>query len=227
MKNIIRSAITLLFIGCFLYVSHSEETSNFPWLMTIYKYEHLTKQQKNIYLYAYFETVGFILYGYTNQKDSSAMKTINAWIDCIMETKGSEKWSPYIGWIFGNNIDKSPAYILLNQVSPIVCEGYEEKAGTKLRALTLYDYTNWENFSIKDKSVYISGYIDTAASLEMRLKDAGIKNNLRDLQIVIEATGIDGILSDVMKTQFEKNYPLPWSISRGLGAAHKRVFSDD
>ncbi len=53
-----------------------------------------------------------------------------------------------------------------------------------------------------------------------------MKNDVRDLQIVIEATGIDGNLSDVIEIKLERQYSLPWSMSRGLGTARKRVFPD-
>jgi hypothetical protein len=225
MKNIIRWVTISLLIGCFSFVAHGKEKNEFPWLMTSYKHAHLTTEQKQIYLNAYFETMGFILYSYLDHKDSKAMKQLNAWIDCVTETKQSVNWSPDVGWLFGKNLDKSAAYVLYNEVSPLICEGYTEKAGTQVRTLKLYDYGEWEQWSIKDKAVYLSGYIDTVASFQMRLRDAGMKNDLRDLQIVIEATGIDGILSDIMKIKFERQYPLPWSVSRGLGAAHKRVLS--
>lgn len=223
--TICRLTISLL-IGCFSFVAHGKEKTEFPWLMTPYKHAHLTPEQRQIYLNAYFETMGFILYSYLPRKDSSAMKQLNAWIDCVMETKDSKKWSPDLGWIFGENLDKSAAYILYNEVSPQICEGYTEKAETRVRTLKIYSYDDWEKWSLKDKAVYLSGYVDTVASFQMRLRDAGMKNDLQDLQIVIEAIGIDGILSDVMKMKFEHQYPLPWSISRGLGAARKRVFLD-
>lgn len=207
-------------------MAHGKEKSEFPWLMTPYKHAHLTLEQRQIYLNAYFETIGFILYSHLPPKDSSAMKQLNAWIDCVMETKDSGKWSPDLGWISGENLDKSAAYILYNVVSPHICEGYTEKPGTRVRTLKIYSYDDWEKWSLKDKAVYLSGYVDTVASFQMRLRDAGMKNDVRSLLIVIEATGIDGILSDVMKIKFERQCPLPWSISRGLGAARKRVFSD-
>lgn len=225
MKTIIRWVTVSLLIGCFPFVAHGKEKNEFPWLMTSYKHAHFTTDQKQIYLNAYFETMGFILYNYLDHKDFKAMKQLNAWNDCVTETKQSVNWSPDLGWLFGKNLDKSAAYVLYNEVSPLICKEYTEKAGTQVRSLNLYNYGEWEKWSIKDKAVYLSGYIDTVASFQMRLRDAGMKNDVRDLQIVIEATGIDGILSDIMKIKFEQQYPLPWSISRGLGAAHKRVFS--
>ena len=222
----IRRVMIFLLIGWFSSVAHGEEKREFPWLMTSYKHTHLNPEQKRIYLNAYFETIGFILYSYLRREDTNALKHQNAWINCVMETKDSERWSPDLRWIFGKNLNKSAAYVLYNVVSPLVCKGYLEKAGTQVRILKIYSYGDWEKWSIKDKAIYLSGYIDAAASFQMRLRDFGKKNHVRDLRIVIEATGIDGILSDVMKTDFERQYPLPWSISRGLGAARRRVFSD-
>lgn len=207
-------------------VASGKEKTEFPAQITSYKHAHLTPEQRKIYLNAYFETMGFILYSFISEKDSGAIKDLNAWIDCVMETKDWETWSPELSWTFGENLDKSAAYILYNKVSPLICKGFEKNAGTQVRTLKIYSYDDWEKWSIKDKAVYLSGCVDTVASFEMRLKDAGLKNRLRDLQIIIEATGIDGILSDVMKIEFERQLPLPWSISRGLGAARKRVFSN-
>ena len=195
--------------------------------MTSYKHGHLTPEQKKIYLYAFFETMGFILYSYLSHEDPNAMKHLNAWIDCVMETKDSATWSPDLSWTFAENLNKSASYILYNKISPLICKDYLEKAGSKVRTLKIYNYNDWENFSLKDKAVYLSGYLDTVASFQMRLKSAGKSNDLRNLEIVLEATGIEGILSDVMKTDFEQDYPLPWSISRGLGATRKRVFSEN
>jgi hypothetical protein len=125
---------------------------------------------------------------------------------------------------FGHQTTDNPCYsISVPDSSALICKKYTKKAGTQVRTLKIYSYDDWEKWSLKDKAVYISGFVDTVASVEMRAKDAGMKNDLRDLQIVIEATGIDGILSDVMKINFERQYPLPWSIARGLGAARKRV----
>jgi len=225
-KGTICRLTIFLLIGFFSFVAHGKEKSEFPWLMTPYKHAHLTPEQKQIYLNAYFETMGFILYSYYPRKDSSAMKQLNAWIDCVMKTRDSKQWSPAIGWIFGENLDKSAAYILYNEVSPQICKGYTEKAGTRVRTLKIYSYDDWEKWSLKDKAVYLSGYIDSVASFQMRLRDAGMKNYVRDLQIVIEVTGIDGILSAVTKIKFERKYPLPWSLSRGLGTARKRDFPD-
>ncbi len=225
MKNIMRWVMISLLIVCIPFVTHGKEKSEFPWLMNLYKHVHLTIEQKAIYLNAFFETTGFIFYSYLDHKDFKSMKQLNAWIDCVTETKQSVNWSPELGWLYGENLEKSAAYVLYNKVSPLICKEYTEKAGTKVRILKLYNYGEWEKWSIKDKAVYVSGYIDTVASFQMRLREAGMKNDIRDLQILIEATGIDGILSDIMKIKFEQQYPLPWSISRGLGAAHKRVLS--
>ena len=224
-KNLTLRLVTFLVIGWFSCVATAGEKSDFPWLMTSYKYDHLNPDQKRIYLNAYFETAGFVLYGHAPREDARAMKNLNTLIDCVTETKDKEIWSPNLDWGFGKNLDKSVAYVLHNTISPLVCKEYAEKAGTKDRVLRIYTYRDWEKWSIKDKAVYVSGYLDTGASFQMRLRDAGVRNDLQDLSIVIDATGIDGILSDVMKIKFEPQYPLPWSISRGLGVARDRIFS--
>jgi len=222
----IRFYICLVFF-CFSAVSHAQTPSGFPWLMTQYKYDHLSDKQQDIYLNSFFESAGFILYSYLPHDNPDAVKTMNTWFDCVNETKDSKnKWSPWASWMSGENLDKSPAYILYNVVSPLVCEGYEERADSELRVLRIYSYDDWLDWSIKNKAVYLAGYVDTVASFQMRMRDKGVDDDLGDLLILIEAYGIEGILSDVMNVNFETQYPLPWSISRGMGAAKRRVFTD-
>ena len=220
----VKLAIILIFY-LFTFSAYGEKRDSFPWLMTPHKHAHLTKEQEKIYLYAYFETVGFILYGHTSQSDPEQIKQTNTWIDCVNDTKNSEKWTPQYGWGLADHLDKSAAYVLYNVVSPLVCEGYFEKADSKVRVLQLFSYPEWDKWSLKDKSVYISGYLDTVVSFQMRLKEAGMQNDLRDIQILVEATGIDGVLSEVIKIKFEKQNPLPWSVSLGVGSARKNVQS--
>ena len=86
-----------------------------------------------ISLNAFFETVGYILYSYLSHEDPNAMKHLNAWIDCVMETKDSATWSPDLSWRFAENLNKSAAYILYNKTAPLICEGHFEKAGTQAR----------------------------------------------------------------------------------------------
>ncbi len=190
--------------------------------MDLYKHAHLNKKQEKIYLYAYFETVAFIIYG--NAPRDELGKELNTWINCVKNTKLSN-WISLLNWNFSEHLDKSAAYVLYNKVSPVVCADHLKNTDTKVRVLKLFDYNDWRKWSIKDKSVYISGYLDTVASFQIILKEQGEENDLRDLEIVIEAIGIDGILSEVVKTKFKKQHPLPWSISRGLGNARKQVMS--
>jgi hypothetical protein len=217
--------VTLFVVGWFSCAAIGADKSDFPWLMTPYKYAHLNPEQRRIYLNAYFEAAGFVLYNYAPREAAGAMKNLNIWIDCVTETRNKETWSPDLDWVFGKNLDKSVAYVLYNTVSPLVCKEYAEKAGTTDKMLRIYTYRDWKEWSTKEKAVYVSGYIDTVASFQMRLRDAGAPNDLKDLRIVIEVTGIGGIVSDVMKIQFEPQYPLPWSVSRGLGAARDRILS--
>ena len=49
-----------------------------------------------------------------------AIKHLNAWIDCVMETKDTATWSPDLSWTFAENLNKSASYILYNKISPLV-----------------------------------------------------------------------------------------------------------
>ena len=203
-------------------VVYCEDQQEFPWQMNMYKYAHLSANQKKIYLYSYFETIGFVLYSYT--ADRNDKNYLSEWIDCVLKTKDSNTWTPEFGWSLGHDLKKSAAYVLYNKVSPVVCKKRSAELKSGAQVLILYNYSDWEKFSIKDKAVYLAGYLDTIASIEMRRKAAGGENDLRTLRIIIEAAGIDGILSDVLEVEFERKYPLPWSISRGLGITKMKIF---
>ena len=230
MRSSIWAAVVLL-VSLLSLVNSAEKVeaeSLFPWLMTNYKHAHLTDKQKAIYRDAVFETAGFILYGRANGKNPNRIKTLNAWTNCVNKLRDNPSWSPNLSWRWGKDLDKSAAYVLYNLVAPLKCqpyfEYYEEAEGSPRKILRLFNFEDWEAFSLKEKAVYVSGYVDLAAVLELRKKEAGVKSSLRDIQIIIEATGIDGILDEVLKIQFEKQFPLPWSIARGFGAARDRVF---
>lgn len=229
MRSSIWAAVVLLISLLSLVNSakKAEAESSFPWLMTNYKHAYLTDKQKAIYRDAFFETSAFILYGRANSKNPNRIKTLNAWINCINKLRDNPSWSPNLKWAFGEDLDKSAAYVLYNSVAPMKCqpyfEYYEDTEGTTRKILRLFSYEDWEAFSLKEKAVYVSAYVDMAAVLELRKKEAGVKSSLHDIQIIIEATGIDGILDEVLKTQFEKQFPLPWSIAQGFGAARDRI----
>ncbi len=185
--------ILLIIFSSFFGISQAREMSGFPWQTTAIKYSDLSPEQKQIYLNAYFETTGFILYNYLDKNDPNAMKHLNALIDCVGETNDLKKWSPNIGWIWGDNLDKSAAYILYNTVSPIVCEDYLDKADTQARTLKIYNYSDWKKWSKEDKTIYLSGYIDTTASFFMRLYNTGEKKDIENLITVVKTAGIDGM----------------------------------
>lgn len=217
--------LALLFITIFVSNTAAEQgATSFPWLMTSYRYSHLTSVQENIYRHAYFETMGFLLYGSSDKNDHAQMKILNGWIDCVASTKNENFWKNV--WVLGDDVDKSAAYVLHRTLAPVQCKEYFEKAGTEPRVLQLYEYSDWDKWSIEDKSIYLSGYIDTVASVEMHKMEFGAPNYLRELGMVVDARGETSILSDIMETNSRGNYPLPWFIARGLSVSLEKVRSE-
>jgi|GEM_PF-4841454 len=102
--------------------------------------------------------------------------------------------------MFGDALDKSAAYIFYNVVSPIVCEGFPGNENATPKNLELFNYGDWGKWSIKDKAVYISGYIDTVVSSQMRLRDAGVKNDL-----VVGVIALLGSLLDLVCQRLRKS----------------------
>src|SRR5262245_51785468 len=70
----------------------NDVANGFPVLMTNYKYDHLSNEQRRIYLYAFFEALSFVLYGMSQEGD---VRILNAWSNCVAKTKDSGLWSSF------------------------------------------------------------------------------------------------------------------------------------
>jgi hypothetical protein len=213
-------------VASFSFTHPATAGDTFPWLIKTYKHSHLSDKQKAIYRDAFFETSSFLIYGHTGQVGPHQFKHLNAWTNCVLQTRNRKSWTPNLNWTFAKDLDKSGAYVLYNSAAPIICKSHTEAAGKTPKFLKLFSYEDWLRFSLKEKATYVSGFVDMAATLEHRKKEFSGKSSLRDIQIVIEAIGIEGILDEVLRVKFETKFPLPWSIARGFGAARNRVFQN-
>jgi hypothetical protein len=61
-------------------------------------------------------------------------------------------------------------------------------------------------------------YVETFFAGSQRAKDTA---NERMLDNCIATVGIEGLISSMEQAKIEWQYPLPWSVSRALGAACK------
>ena len=64
-------------------------------------------------------------------------------------------------------------------------------------------------------------YVETSFAGSQRAKDT---ENERKLDTCIARVGIEGLITSLERTSMEWQYPLPWSVSRALGAACKKVW---
>ena len=214
-----RTFLVSLILLCLAATGLAED--KFPWQVSMDKYARLSPEQQQIYLDSFFESMFFIMYGMTDPTNSEALRQINGWIDCVNESRQTGTWSADLSWSLAE--DKSAAYVLYTKVSPLICKGFEKKSGTTRRLLKIYSFDDWERWSRKTKSVYLAGFLDTIATFEMRMKESGMQNDLRDLRILIEAVGIDGILSVAITIKSDKKSPLPWVMAASLGSVRKKV----
>jgi hypothetical protein len=61
-------------------------------------------------------------------------------------------------------------------------------------------------------------YVETVYVATQRAKDT---ENERKLDICLASAGIEGLVSSMEEIKIEWQFPLPWSVSRALGATCK------
>jgi|GEM_PF-5294687 len=86
-----KTATIFFIIVCFSSLAFGEEKDDFPWLIKSYKHGYLTTEQQRIYLFAFFETVNYILYNNLPREDPRSKKMRSAWNDCVLATKNEKK----------------------------------------------------------------------------------------------------------------------------------------
>lgn len=223
LKNIARQLARVIIMASAGLAFNAAQAEAFPVLMNPYQYVDLSEEQREIYRDSYFETIGFLMYGYLDPADMNGAKMLNALIDCAHESRGNPVWTNYSSWILGKHVEKSGAWLLYNQITPRECAKYLDDAGTNTRLLKLRSHREWAEWSDHDRAIYLQGYLDTAAAMQMRLKAEGHPNYFDEFAELLNTMDVAQILGHVKKVEFEPQYPLPWSISRGVGHAVERM----
>jgi hypothetical protein len=218
----VRSILVALIVVPCLSVSAVAE-DKFPWQATMRKFVKMTSDQKQIYLDSFFESMFFILYGITDANNPEALKEVNGWIDCVIQTRKVKNWTPDLSWALAENMDKGAAWVLYHKVAPVICHGFDKNAGTNRRLLRIYTFEDWERWAFKTKAIYLAGFLDTMATFEDRLKEQGMQNHLAELRTLIESVGIDGILAEAVKIRSESKLPLAWTMAAGVEVARNKT----
>lgn len=186
-----------------------------PRLMTEYKWAALAERQREIYVKGFLETVSFILYSHSRQDDEQHAKTFSDWTACA-ERQPLSSWQT-LDWNIRGELDKTVAAQFYD-IGPIVCKEFVGKGDKKWRTVWLLKPAEWKLLPLHDRAIYLMAYVETTFITTRRAKDAP---NERKLDICIARAGIEGLISSMEQTKIEWQFPLPWSVSRALGATCK------
>ncbi len=184
--------------------------------MTEYKWASLTDRQREIYVKGFLETVSFILYSYSRQDDKQHAQTFSDWTTCA-ERRPLSSWLT-LDWTIRGQTEKTVAAQFYDSAS-LVCKDSLGKGDKKWRGVWLLKPEEWKSLSLHDRAIYLMAYVETAFAANQRANDSA---NLRKLDICVASAGIEGLISSMEQTKIEWQYPLPWSVSRALGATCKR-----
>jgi hypothetical protein len=186
-----------------------------PQLMTEYKWASLTDRQRDIYVKGFLETVSFILYSYSRQDDKQHAQISSDWTTCA-ERRPLSSWQT-LDWTIRGQTEKTVAAQFYN-IAPLVCKDSLGKGDKKWRAVWLLKPAEWKSLPLRDRAIYLMAYVETAFAATQRENDSA---KLRKLDICIASAGIEGLIGSMEETKVEWQYPLPWSVSRALGATCK------
>jgi hypothetical protein len=180
-------------------------------LMTSYKWSGLSDGQRGLYVKSFLETTSFAMY----RKDppQQAQRDFAAWTACA-ETVPVERWQP-LGWMIKGELKRSAASQFL-EVAPLVCKDALPKLDKTLRLVRLISRSTWQSLGLRDRAIYMMGYVETVYEISRTMKRS---DELRHLDICIGHVGIEGLMDALGTIDMEWQYPLPWSISRALGKA--------
>lgn len=187
-----------------------------PRLMTDYKWASLTERQRDIYVKGFLETVSFILYSHSQKDNPEQAQTYSDWTACV-ERRPLSSWQT-LEWMIEGKTDRTVAVQFFDSGS-IVCKDFVAKGDKKWRSVWLLKPAEWKSLSLHDRAVYLMAYVETVFVAAQRAKDAAKERNL---DICVASAGIEGLISSMEQTKIEWQFPLPWSVSRALGATCKR-----
>lgn len=185
-----------------------------PRLMTESKWSSLTESQRGIYIRGFLETVSFFLYSQAQPGNEQHAQAFSDWTLCA-ERQPLSRWRT-LDWGLGE-LDKTAAAQFF-ELAPMACQDSANKGDKKLRPVWLLKPAEWKSFSINDRAIYLMAYVETFFAGSQRAKDTA---NERKLDTCIARVGIEGLISSMEQTKVESQHPLPWSVSRALGATCK------
>lgn len=180
-------------------------------LMTSSTWDGFDKDQRGLYVKGFLETVSFIMYGYVPQNSETA-KDFSDWTACAQHEQPS-RWMP-LDWLFGD-LNRTAASQFF-RIAHTVCEkdlGKGDKTWTPVRLVSKAD---WSSLSRADREIYVTAYIETTYEM---LKRGQQLDQVREIEKCVKRRELEGIMKEVDKIAVEWQYPLPWSVSRGLGNA--------
>jgi hypothetical protein len=186
-----------------------------PRLMTDYKWAWLTPQQREIYTKGFLETTSFYLYSYSRKDDEEHAKIFSDWTACA-ESVPLSRWQT-LDWTIRGETQKTVAAQFYD-IASIVCKELVGKGDKKWRSVWLLKPAEWKSLSLHDRAIYLMAYAETVFQTARRSKNA---SDERKLDICLASAGIEGLLSSMEQTKIEWQFPLPWSVSRAMGATCK------
>lgn len=186
-----------------------------PRLMSSYKWASLTERQRDIYVKGFLETVSFILYSHSRKDNQEQAQTFADWTACA-ERKPLSAWQT-LEWMIEGKLERTVAAQFFDSAAG-VCKDFVGKGDTKWRPVWLLKPVEWKALSLHDRAVYLMAYFETVFLTTQRAKDTA---NERKLDICVASAGIEGLISSMERTQIEWQFPLPWSVSRVMGATCK------
>lgn len=180
-------------------------------LMTSSAWDGLSKDQQSLYAKAFLEAVSFIMYGYVPH-NSQTVPNFSDWTACAKQEPPS-RWTP-LDWVFGKLNQTAASQFL--KIAPEVCKTEVGRGDRTWTPVFLVSKENWATLSPGDREIYVKGYVETSYEMVKRMR---LLNQVREQEDCIDRRGMEGIMKGVDEVTIDWRYPLPWSVSQGLGSA--------
>jgi hypothetical protein len=184
-------------------------------LMTSSAWDGLSKDQQSLYVKAFLEAVSFIMYGYVPH-NSQTVTNFSDWTACAKQEPPS-RWTP-LDWVFGNLNQTAVSQFF--KIASAVCQKDVGKGDRTWNPVYLVSKADWSTLSPGDREIYVKGYVETSYEMLKRMR---LLNQVRAQEDCVGIRGMEGIMKEVDATTIDWRYPLPWSVSQGLGSACREV----
>lgn len=185
-----------------------------PMFMTSYKWAGLKERQRDIYVRGFLETMSFILYG-PRRDDEKQAALYSDWTACS-EREPRSRWLT-LDWMIRGETEKTVA-AQFSDSAPTVCKAWIGKGDKSWRSVLLLKPAEWKALPLHERAIYLMAYVETVYAVTERTDDPRSAPNLRKLDICLASAGIEGLMSSMEQTKVEWQFPMPWSVSRALGA---------